>query len=1119
MSLPIKSDALEVVSGGAANPSVTSGTADPTLGLSRPEGSIYLRYVVSGGQAFVKFGPLNTDWDVLATGGGGIGGSLDDAYDFGGPGGGRIIAADSGAVRIDAGTNNSQAALHIQRLPGAASAAVGIDLALNGNVNASGVGIQIADAGAGTSLKVTKSNAGSVYFADLTDAGAKGLEVVVTAAPTSVAPVSIVANTTGTTADLLSVSKIPGGATAGNAINVSMGANASGSAIRVSHAGSGAALEVAAGFIQVANNAAAVSPSNQGRLRYNSGTQTFQVSMNGAAYADITTGASFTLDIGDSIGSSTVGSVLFVGVGGVLQQDNANFFWDNTNDSLQVTSTSGSAAVFAKNSSTTAGAMAIQNTNVSGPVDFYAMDNGGTARMSWGYGNASYSDAARASRAYSWRNTGVDFVFARTSIVDVIIKSDGKFGIGTQTTLTQPFDVEAILGNTNAKFGSTLPIYIVSANPNIGMNAYFNSGWKFGKGSSGSRGATVAFDPVAGDWALGISSNTGSADAAVTMVTRLNVSAAGVVSIPALTTGSVPFVGAGGAITQDNTAFFWDATLKRLMIRQTGADPLDGGGIITLQNSNAGGNSEIYWRNAANSFAGVIGYDNISAQFNFYTQSSSITLSTNAGAFSWTFSTDGALQISNGGSAAVSLASTGRLRYTTSGQKFQVSANADSYFDVGTYATTPLVAGAVLFANSSNQIAQNNPFFTWDNTQHNLGVASDDATESPFFVQSIVTTGPSAMGCIDSSTVFKSYWGYFNSTYAFTYMRSKNGVLAIAGNIIFGNSTIATHEFGMTANSLFFEMFNGGSAAVSSANAGRLRYNTTGQKFQVSMNGAAYVDLQTGADFTLDIGDAIGSSSIGSVLFVGAGNVLQQDNANFFWDDTNNRLGIGTAAPSATLHVKDTEAFTTAVRLEHTATSGISGADLIDSAAAYKGSIGYAGSATTITHIQSKIFIHSAGPDVVITNATNAAFTFGMTASSIALQMQNGSGAAIGAASTGKLIYNTTGQKFQVSVNGSSYIDLSPGVERLSADGAADPVIQTTFISGTGTDLTLANGAVDGFIKNFVVTGGTGTVTPANLADGDVLTWTATPANVSFIWDATGTTWHVYGNPYNMVTT
>ena len=40
----------------------------------------------------------------------------------------------------------------------------------------------------------------------------------------------------------------------------------------------------------------------------------------------------------------------------------------------------------------------------------------------------------------------------------------------------------------------------------------------------------------------------------------------------------------------------------------------------------------------------------------------------------------------------------------------------------------------------------------------------------------------------------------------------------------------------------------------------------------------------------------------GSVVYMGASG-FTQDNPNFFWDDPNNRLGIGTNAPSQTLHV------------------------------------------------------------------------------------------------------------------------------------------------------------------------------------------------------------------------
>jgi hypothetical protein len=56
----------------------------------------------------------------------------------------------------------------------------------------------------------------------------------------------------------------------------------------------------------------------------------------------------------------------------------------------------------------------------------------------------------------------------------------------------------------------------------------------------------------------------------------------------------------------------------------------------------------------------------------------------------------------------------------------------------------------------------------------------------------------------------------------------------------------------------------------------------------------------------LDVGTtAITNGTAGYVLFQGSGNVLQQ-NANFFWDNTNSRLGIGTASPSYALAATQT---------------------------------------------------------------------------------------------------------------------------------------------------------------------------------------------------------------------
>ena len=69
----------------------------------------------------------------------------------------------------------------------------------------------------------------------------------------------------------------------------------------------------------------------------------------------------------------------------------------------------------------------------------------------------------------------------------------------------------------------------------------------------------------------------------------------------------------------------------------------------------------------------------------------------------------------------------------------------------------------------------------------------------------------------------------------------------------------------------------------------------------------AQVDLSNGVTGTLPVGNGgTGTTTAftaGSVVFAGASGVYSQDNANFFWDDTNNRLGLGNVAPACALDV------------------------------------------------------------------------------------------------------------------------------------------------------------------------------------------------------------------------
>ena len=70
----------------------------------------------------------------------------------------------------------------------------------------------------------------------------------------------------------------------------------------------------------------------------------------------------------------------------------------------------------------------------------------------------------------------------------------------------------------------------------------------------------------------------------------------------------------------------------------------------------------------------------------------------------------------------------------------------------------------------------------------------------------------------------------------------------------------------------------------------------------LTINGTTQ-DLSANRTFTVSTGITIGttaitSGTVGRVLFEGTGNVVQES-ANLFWDNTNNRLGIGTSSPAA----------------------------------------------------------------------------------------------------------------------------------------------------------------------------------------------------------------------------
>ncbi|MFA5888745.1 MAG: hypothetical protein WC857_00725, partial [Candidatus Paceibacterota bacterium] len=105
--------------------------------------------------------------------------------------------------------------------------------------------------------------------------------------------------------------------------------------------------------------------------------------------------------------------------------------------------------------------------------------------------------------------------------------------------------------------------------------------------------------------------------------------------------------------------------------------------------------------------------------------------------------------------------------------------------------------------------------------------------------------------------------------------------------------------------------------------SGMTFFNTTLGKMQV-YNGTTWKNVGNP-----EVGEEVTGGTTGSVLFVDSSNNLAQDNSNFFWDDTNNRLGISTSTPGYPLSVTGGGFFdggtVTAANLVATSSISISG--------------------------------------------------------------------------------------------------------------------------------------------------------------------------------------------------
>jgi len=126
-----------------------------------------------------------------------------------------------------------------------------------------------------------------------------------------------------------------------------------------------------------------------------------------------------------------------------------------------------------------------------------------------------------------------------------------------------------------------------------------------------------------------------------------------------------------------------------------------------------------------------------------------------------------------------------------------------------------------------------------------------------------------------------------------------------SGTVALGTGTASYAVYWSDVNTLTAEQYlslsRGGTAAGLTASNGGIVYSDASALAILAPGTSGRALLSGGAGAPTWF-----APTAGSVVFAGASGILAQDNSNFFWDDTNDRLGIGTTSPYFPLDILST---------------------------------------------------------------------------------------------------------------------------------------------------------------------------------------------------------------------
>ncbi|HFC76863.1 MAG TPA: hypothetical protein ENJ27_01395, partial [Candidatus Moranbacteria bacterium] len=362
------------------------------------------------------------------------------------------------------------------------------------------------------------------------------------------------------------------------------------------------------------------------------------------------------------------------------------------------------------------------------------------------------------------------------------------------------------------------------------------------------------------------------------------------ITLSGLTAGSAIFTGAGGSISQDNTNFFWDDTNNRL-------------GIGT---------------NSPTAYLDLSASTTSQASLRF--RSGIVPTTPNAG----DIYSDGTNVYFYNGSSWDDLTNTGVSTF------IGLSDTPASY-----------TSGSILFTSGA-AVTQDNSNFFWDDTNNRLGIG----TATPSDMLDIYGTSNALRLSYDATnygTLSVNSSGEMSfSTSSVTDSALVLGTGLAEDTLIIYDGNAQDYHIGLDDTDDSFKIGLGSALGTtdyltidSSGNVTLSSLSTDGVVITASgvLSSEAQLAVARG-------GTGSSAFTAGSVVFSN-GTILTQDNSNFFWDDTNNRLGLGTATPSDMLDIFGTS---NALRLSYdalnyaTLTSDSSGALSVNSTSTGSGS-------------------------------------------------------------------------------------------------------------------------------------------------------------------------------------